>query len=150
MNNQWGNVSLLLMLVSSNAFADQHSLPDPSRAYAHWDCAALATLSEELEREGEKHFIAGYELLRAMLLAYNEGDLTEEYWSKVPVGISWYLSGGPSIDFQLGGLWASFLERRYDETLPDIDSDWNTMKQLQAGSVLNLYNSSNCHLIADE
>ena len=118
--------------------------------FAQWQCAALGQIANEDDKAADVGalFESGYRILSELVTDAVAGLLTKENSNEIPIGISMWLTGGPSIDFRMGFMWAQFVEDAYDETWPDIkDATFDQQSELQAMNARNRFRSGNCHLL---
>ncbi|MFN3822660.1 MAG: hypothetical protein ACK4RN_01660 [Pseudorhodobacter sp.] len=128
--------------------ADTNLVEIGKLAYVAWSCAATGSIAQEEKTETERLFIIGYENASTFLLASSNGEVTEEVFSKVPIGLSLNLSHGPTPGFQLGVLWARIESHVYDRHWPkDLGASFDEKQEIQIQSARNAFHNGNCELI---
>ncbi|MBO9448022.1 hypothetical protein [Ruegeria sp. R14_0] len=137
-------------LAATQATAEVYYNEIGKKAYAQWDCAAFAALTDEHQQEGLKLFNSGYEKLVLFVEAGRASKLNSDNTNEVPVGILWNLTSGPSADFSIGYMWYQFLDNAEEETA-DADSDlsYDLMMSLKAEKASQIYRKKNCELLLD-
>jgi len=121
--------------------------------YSALRCSNLAGYhnnSDEQLRLFELGNKVGKEFVRRTI----DKSMDESEWEKAPVGITWELGGGPSIDFRLGYIYKS-IETDVYATVTKKDEngvlfndvlDWRDDKERQVYS-MQLFQNSNCSLL---
>jgi len=114
-----------------------------NKTWSYFECAVLAGFLEK-EDVSNSLFKAGYESGLTYIEASQKGLITDEDISKkVPVGLSWEISG-PNSDFILGKVF----NVAKDNVLEDVfqgGGEWNS-RELQISTAETKYNRSNCEL----
>jgi hypothetical protein len=119
-------------------------------AYALWDCAAFAQLSNSRKEEFERLFHAGHSQMTKFVTAAKEGLLNEENTREVPIGLSWYFVSGPTIEFSLGYMWAQFSSQAFDDTFEESSEMPLEQKELlQMAKAEQGYREKNCALLRE-
>ncbi|OBY28609.1 hypothetical protein A9D60_00285 [Leisingera sp. JC1] len=115
-----------------------------------WECAALSGVARDDSPEALNLFDNGYKLMREFVVAWKEGKLTKENTNEVPIGISWRLTSGPSVDFSLGYMWSEFARDAFDDTWDDsIEATFDEKKQLQILKAEQQFRDRNCELLEE-
>ncbi|WP_108819352.1 hypothetical protein [Pseudovibrio sp. Alg231-02] len=116
--------------------------------YALWECAALGSITKEDSKQREVFFEKGHQELTKLFSGLLEGKVAEEDWNQMPIGLTLGLSGGPSLEFRLGVLWAGIIENVYESTLPEQKSlSWDDKKMLQKNAAQKKIQMKNCGLL---
>ncbi|WP_170428544.1 hypothetical protein [Ruegeria arenilitoris] len=138
----------LLSATPASAEVDYNAIG--KKAYAQWDCAAYAALTEDYQQAGLKLFETGYEKLFVFVEAWRAEKLNKNNTSEVPVGVTWNLISGPSADFSIGYMWAQFLEEADKKTWDEeIQGSHDELKTLQAVKAVSAFREKNCELILE-
>ncbi|WP_141117767.1 hypothetical protein [Leisingera sp. JC1] len=120
------------------------------QAFSLWECAALSGVARDDSPEALNLFDNGYKLMREFVVAWKEGKLTKENTNEVPIGISWRLTSGPSVDFSLGYMWSEFARDAFDDTWDDsIEATFDEKKQLQILKAEQQFRDRNCELLEE-
>jgi hypothetical protein len=136
-----------LLATATSAAADTDYSGLGQRAYALWDCAAFGFVAED-ERAAEL-FELGHSKMTELLEARRDGKLTNENTKDMPMGLSWYLIDGPTIEFSLGYMWAQFSQHASDETYDqELQATFDEKKELQKLKASTGFRDKNCALLA--
>jgi len=106
----------------------------------------LAVLFED-NTLSDAYFQLGMTNLRSFIERAQTGEITEDEWSDVPIGISMNL-GGPSIDFMIGVIWSSIFTDVYDRTFPELEGVGFADKQdIQDINARSEFDAKNCRIV---
>ncbi|MES0871263.1 hypothetical protein [Pseudovibrio sp. SCP19] len=143
-------ISILgFMILYTSTFARAEDYVRTARiGYALWECAALGSITKEDSKQREVFFEKGHQELTKLFSGLLEGKVAEEDWDQMPIGLRLGLSGGPSLEFRLGVLWAGIIENMYESTLPKQESlSWDDKKMLQKSAARKKFKTKNCELL---
>ncbi|MGG9998652.1 hypothetical protein ACQU0X_01005 [Pseudovibrio ascidiaceicola] len=143
-------ISILgFMILHTSTFARAEDYVRTARiGYALWECAALGSITKEDNKQREVFFEKGHQELTKLFSGLLEGKVAEEDWDQMPIGLRLGLSGGPSLEFRLGVLWAGITENMYESTLPKQESlSWDDKKMLQKSAAQKKLQTKNCELL---
>ena len=89
--------------------------------YSAWRCSILAEFKDD-PVEQTRLFELGFKVGKGFVNRALDKSMDEEEWKKAPIGVTWELSGGPSVDYRLGYLFKSITTDVY-KTLTKEDSN---------------------------
>ena len=141
----------VIFLLSAEARAsakDYNSLG--KLGYALWRCASLGALTENNKHNDvvKNLFLKGHAQLSEFVSDLVAGKVKEADIKDVPIGIKWWLTAGPSVEFRMGYMWAQFEKEAYDNTWPNIkDASFEEQKQLQKLKAETEFQNGNCQLL---
>jgi hypothetical protein len=138
--------AVILLATATSAAADTDYSGLGRRAYALWDCAAFGFVAED-ERAADL-FELGHAQMTELLEARRDGKLTDTNTKDIPIGLSWYLIDGPTIEFSLGYMWAQFSKHAFDETFDaDLQASFDEKEELQKLKATTEFQDKNCALL---
>ncbi len=139
---------LSLLLCSQPAISEPDYNAISRKAYAMWECAALAGILDASTETGIELFNEGHTLFTVFVTAWKQGELNEQNTKDVPVGVKWRLTVGPSVDFSLGYMWAQFTEHAHNETWGDSTNvELVEKEKLQIARAEQAFRNKNCELL---
>jgi hypothetical protein len=114
-----------------------------------FECATFAQIAGN-ETESQRLFILGYETAQKWMKGVISGQLSPEEEKKIPMGILDSL-GGPTLEFQIGRIYADTARRVSDRVwqqdlsgnaLPQ--EEWEFDKKIRKDKASTLFNRENC------
>jgi hypothetical protein len=118
--------------------------------FAMWKCASLGVLTDNSAHNAvfEKLFVNGHEQLTILVTGIVNGNVSKAELDQIPSGIGWWLTGGPSIEFRMGYMWAQFQKEAYDRTWPkETNGKFDEQKSLQKLQAEAEFQNGNCKLL---
>ena len=119
-------------------------------AYAQWECAAYASLTEDYQQEGLKLFSRGYENLIPVVMAWHKRKLNSKIADELPLRFWLKLASGPSVDFSIGYMWAQFLAEAEENTWEERTSaSYDDLQALQMINAGRAFREKNCEFFLE-
>jgi len=85
---------------------EPYSENDGRLFYSAWRCSVIAGYKQDSDEQA-RLFELGYKVGSSFVTRALNKTMDEEEWKKAPIGVTWELSGGPSVDYRLGYLFKS-------------------------------------------
>ncbi len=144
-------VFVVIASVSTLAVASAKDYNQLGRnGFAHWSCASYGFLSADKSdhETAGKLFVSGHNMLSELVADMVSGIVKESDIKDVPIGVRWWLTAGPSVEFRMGYMWSQFEKEAYDKTWPDLKgSSFDDQKGIQKMSAQNEFQKANCVLL---
>jgi hypothetical protein len=124
--------------------AQEVTARDATRMVTAFMCSIYAEKSGD-RTEQERLFTLGYETGKFFLNGALAGNISEAEEKKIPLAVLWSL-GGPTLEFQLGRIYADAAHRAHGK-LNKINDELPGGEDIEKLNAANLFEQRNCALL---